>query len=244
LIATESTEKGSVNSGRYIYKADEEKLNQLEQRSTEIINAFLKELEQGLLVDLDQKIKEAGSQIEAISRQNAEFHVRATDYLLAEQEQLKEQIIQQANRLGEATSAYQQTREEIQRAIRQCHRNAMLSRYTPTIEQSKLSELLQKRGHAIEYFVSLLDISHEGRGVYLLWHEDQLEYVGKTISRSVRERLATHNIYKEGRHYLIGIVLITDDKERDRMEKLLIRALFPKKNIKDRISEYQKQLDI
>jgi hypothetical protein len=174
--------------------------------------------------------------------EKAELQSRGTHGMLMAWEVLKKEVLEADDRAREATQAFDKATSEIQKAARLSKKEELLGYYGTAITQSGFLKLLENHAHSVEYYVSLLDIPMQGQGVYLLWHDDDLEYVGRTISRSVRDRLRSHEHYKEGQDYLVGVVFVEEDDTRERLETTLIRTLSPKKNIKDRIPEGQDKL--
>jgi hypothetical protein len=70
-------------------------------------------------------------------------------------------------------------------------------------------------------------VPHEP-GIYFLWGELGLEYIGH--SKNVNQRLVGHNYYKRG-HHIIGVAFVSDFNQRVSVEKQLIKTYRPIKNI-------------
>jgi hypothetical protein len=229
-VIEETKAKGGVTTGRYIFKSDADSSQQLGQKAKVVSNSFLAELDNQILARLQQELRKVTDELDGIYRERAKLTIEPTHLFLSEWKKHRDEVEEANKRIVEAQEAHQRAMSEIRRTERQAQREALLELHRLTIQQSKLHTLLGELQLEIDYFVSLIDMPLERQGVYLLWRNNSLEYVGRTISQSARMRLAKHGIYKESQSYLVGIVFIEEDNERDRIEKLFIRELLPIRN--------------
>ncbi len=229
-VIGETKTKGSVTTGRYIFKSDADLSQQLIQKANDVAESFLIELDNKILSHLRRELEKATDKLDGIYRERAKLTIEPTQQFLSEWKKHRDELEEATKRLAEAQEAHQQALIEMRRVERQAQREILLESHRSTIHLSQLYRLLNEFHLEVDCFVSLIDMPLERQGVYLLWRNNSLEYVGRTMSQSVRMRLAKHEIYKENQNYLVGIIFIEDDDERDRIERLFIRELSPTRN--------------
>jgi hypothetical protein len=78
-------------------------------------------------------------------------------------------------------------------------------------------------------FYERLEYLPPAPGVYLLWKDKGLDYIGQSVN--IKKRLAHHRVYEKDEH-LIGLVQISPKEKREVVEIALIGALHPAQNIK------------
>lgn len=79
-----------------------------------------------------------------------------------------------------------------------------------------------------DFYVSSRYLPKKASGVYLLWRENELDYIGRSIN--VRGRLdGEHKVYHKDEH-LIGLISIPEKRKQKVVEIALIGALHPAQN--------------
>lgn len=97
------------------------------------------------------------------------------------------------------------------------------------IDCTQINALLSHYDCATPEFYKYVENLPSASGVYLLWRDKNLEYIGH--SANVRKRLGRHRIYEKNNH-IIGLIPIDEKEKREVVEIVLIGALHPTQNIK------------
>jgi len=94
------------------------------------------------------------------------------------------------------------------------------------IDCTKINDLLAQFDlPSLIFYESNLQLPGQTGGIYLLWDNDILEYIGRSID--VRQRLrGGHRVYRHGQH-LIGLIPINSTQKQKVVEVALIGVLHP-----------------
>lgn len=97
------------------------------------------------------------------------------------------------------------------------------------IDCTKINALLSHYDCLPPEFYERLEYLPPSPGIYLLWKDRELHYIGQ--SANIKKRLARHRVYEKDEH-LIGFVPVGPREKREVVEIALIGALHPAQNVK------------
>lgn len=97
------------------------------------------------------------------------------------------------------------------------------------IDCTQINALLSHYDCSPPEFYEYLESLPPSPGIYLLWKDKNLDYIGQ--SADIKKRLGKHHVYEKDEH-TIGLIRIEPREKREVVEVALIGALHPTQNVK------------